>query len=170
MMKNESSTDDRIVDLVQALIAQLEPSEHPRILCFATGISIPNAAQPMSLMPEPASGSPFDENFAHVMRDALALNAASHDGAVLFLRATVYSPYLLAGWSYRLSPRVVVQGALPNRGSAYNSCLSMAQEPEVDLVVLASRHGLEVFGPPRSANKPSYLVLTLGKGTSPTLG
>ena len=38
-------------------------------------------------------------------------------------------PYQIVGWSFRLFPHFTVAQGPPNRGSAFNSCLSMSSVP-----------------------------------------
>ena len=137
--------NDRIRAIVGSVTASGPVTNHPRLYCFVTGPCIPPSAISMPLVPTPPIGMEFDTSFPQVIERCLQANPASHDGAIILLRPNFESNYVVAGWSYRLCSQNQVPSAAPNRGSAYNSCLAMAQEPTVDLVVLTSLHGEEWF-------------------------
>lgn len=113
----------------------------PIIACFYTGSTTPSPCAPMLRSPEPRIGQQLDESFADHLASALALNPAVHDGAIMFGRENKSSPYRIAGWSYRLFPPSLVRGAVPNRGSAFNSCFDMSSVPGVDRLYLLGPQG-----------------------------
>ena len=132
--------------LQNALIEALTRSDLaalPIILCFFTGDLPPYAAK-MPRDPEPASGMTFGTDFVAVLEHALACNPATHDGAILIGRDGPDRPYRVAGWSYRLLPPPL-DSAIPNKGSAFNSCLAMSAVINVDMVYLFNREGLSIF-------------------------
>jgi len=115
----------------------------PIILCFFTG-GMPIHAAPMLREPAPPIGMAFDLSFADTLERAISINPAVHDGAILIGRETASSSYSVAGWSYRLLPPPVTT-AIPNKGSAFNSCLAMSAISEIDALYLFRREGLSVF-------------------------
>ena len=54
-------------------------------------------------------------------------------------------PYQIVGWSFRLFPHFTVAQGPPNRGSAFNSCLSMSSVPALDSIYLVSESGVLRF-------------------------
>ncbi len=125
------------LDRIFKAIAETPAGWPTLIACFSTGQSLPQACAPMPREPEPPAGQ-FVEDLRVALGEVLGENAAVHDGAIMFLRATPNLPYKVSGWSYRLfaagrSPSVIV-----NRGSAFHSCLAMSGEPDVDVVYLIS--------------------------------
>lgn len=96
----------------------------------------------MTRAPTPAIGMPLDESFASAFLQAIQVNLAIHDGAVMFGRTHTQGMYKVAGWSYRLYPGVV-ENAPPNQGSAFNSCLAMSAQQDVDRLYLVRTN--EVF-------------------------
>lgn len=134
------------MDLQKTLNAALTQSDLitlPIILCFFTG-DMPAYATKMPREPEPASGMTFGIDFMDVFEKALECNAAIHDGAILIGRERAVSPYRIAGWSYRLLPPPL-DSAIPNKGSAFNSCLAMSAVGNVDMLYLFSREGFSIF-------------------------
>jgi hypothetical protein len=118
----------------------------PLLLCFLSG-DADACCESMPRDPEPASGAWFAQDFPDLLRSALTLNPAVHDGAILLRRPGPSLPYVIDGWSYRLmAPRPNdLKGAM-NRGSAYNSCLATSTRPGVDGVVLLTRGQVVMFG------------------------
>jgi hypothetical protein len=113
----------------------------PIIACLYTGSTTPSPCVPMLRSPEPQTGQPLDELFADHLASALVLNPAVHDGAIMLGRENKSSPYRIAGWSYRLFPPSLVRGTVPNRGSAFNSCLDMSSVSGVDRLYLIGPQG-----------------------------
>jgi hypothetical protein len=109
----------------------------PVILCFFTGEQ-PSAASAMPRDPAPPVGTPFVIDFAQTFAEALALNPAVHDGAVMIGRDGPDQPYLVAGWSHRLHPAQAGK-TVTNKGSAFNSCAAMSTVDRVDALVLIGR-------------------------------
>lgn len=95
--------------------------------------------------PEPAIGSPFDLKFIEVLKHAYSENDAIHDGALIMMRSTSTEEYHVAGWSYRLIPAFQPTNVDFNRGSAYNSAISMSEDKLVDFVCLFTRSDTEVY-------------------------
>lgn len=115
----------------------------PVILCFFTGEQ-PSDASAMPRDPTPPVGSPFATNFAQTFAEALAVNPAVHDGAVMIGRDSPDQPYKVVGWSYRLHPPQAGK-TVPNRGSAFNSCTAMSTVDRVDALVLIGQDESFVF-------------------------
>jgi hypothetical protein len=115
----------------------------PIILCFYSG-DMPDYVARMPREPEPAVGMAFGADFLSVLENALTQNAAVHDGAIMIGREQFGSSYRVSGWSYRLLPPAADE-AVPNKGSAFNSCLAMSSVRNVDLVYLFNRGGLSIF-------------------------
>jgi hypothetical protein len=115
----------------------------PIILCFYTG-EMPPAAAKMPREPEAANGMSFGADFVEVLEQALEHNAAIHDGAIMIGRADAASHYRIVGWSYRLLPPPL-DGGMPNKGSAFNSCLAMSAVANIDMLYLFSRREFSVF-------------------------
>lgn len=88
--------------------------------------------------PDPQTGMVLDISFVDYYAAALALNPAVHDGAVMVGRRTKNDPYVVMGWSYRLFPPSMQLDDVPNRGSAFNSCVAMSMVPEVDCLYLVT--------------------------------
>ena len=113
------------------------------IVCLCTGDTLPEGCSPMPREPSPATGILLAEDFVTVFEQALHLNAAVHDGAIIVSRSTATEDYRISGWSYRLHPNVAAAPAVANRGSAFNSCLAMSCVNGVDRVYLATK--LQLF-------------------------
>ncbi len=90
--------------------------------------------------PAPPVGQILDFAFAEHLAAALTFNEAVHDGAVMFGRENEAATYRVTGWSYRLFPPELAGERFANRGSAFNSCLSMSSLPGVDRLYLVTRH------------------------------
>jgi hypothetical protein len=87
----------------------------------------------------------FDETFPAILARATGENPAVHDGAIMVGRRHRNEPYQIAGWSFRLFPHFTVAQGQPNRGLAFNSCLSMSREPALDSIYLVSESGVFRF-------------------------
>src|SRR5258707_424134 len=81
---------------------------------------------------QPKIGQVLDISFTDHLAAAYELNAAVHDGAVMLGRDSTSNQYKVSGWSYRLFPEGTPSGQVPNRGSAFNSCLAMSTVCGVD--------------------------------------
>lgn len=138
---------------VVALVDRLREERHAILLCFYTGTEAPEYLEPMLREPEPPTGQRFDDGFADAYRSALQVNPSVHDGAIVFGRETDTLLYRVRGWSMRLLPPSSKAMAIPNRGSAFNSCLAMSTVPGVDRLLLISNGSLTTFeaGVPREA-------------------
>ena len=104
------------------------------IVVFYTGLQLPDYVEQMPREPLPDVGESVNQRLEQLMRNAIALNPAIHDGAVLCGRSFPKSPYQIMGWSYRLFPpsgKTIVQS---NKGSAYNSSCAMSLVDKVDKV------------------------------------
>lgn len=128
---------------VARTLARSDDLSLPVMLCFYSG-SMPQFSTPMLRDPSPSKGSPFDDEFLHVLVDALLCNEAVHDGAIMLGRNGSSGFYEVTGWSHRLHPPAV-NTAVPNRGSAFNSCAAMSCVPGVDAIYLISRDGIFLF-------------------------
>lgn len=125
------------VDLTVSKVAD-KLSGFTGILCFYTSASFPEFSEPMLRIPEPEIGSLFNEEFADIMKEAISINEAVHDGAVMLGRADVSAPYQIRGWSYRLIAPFSSSETVENRGSAFNSCMAMSDVSDVDCLYLWS--------------------------------
>jgi hypothetical protein len=92
--------------------------------------------------PAPPLDRPFDATFPGLLAEAVEVNPAIHDGAILVGRSAAEQVYRIAGWSFRLFPEPVLD-MLPNRGSAFNSAHAMSCVSSVDAVYWLS--GIELF-------------------------
>lgn len=95
--------------------------------------------------PAPTIGQAFNSSFSIEVKTALAANPAIHDGAVMLGRDDQASDYYVRGWSYRLFPNNTATEPMPNRGSAFNSCLNMSLVEEIEEVYLLSNSEMIVF-------------------------
>ena len=128
---------------VAAALRRAPAATLPVILCFFTGEQ-PAAATAMPRNPDPGSGMPFRDDFTDVFAEAVRVNGAIHDGAVMIGRARPDAEYLITGWSHRLHPPPAgLEHA--NKGSAFNSCLAMSAVHGVDQLVLVARDGTFEF-------------------------
>jgi len=121
-----------------------EPKAAPLIVCFYTGAAPPACAE-MVRDPLPPIGTVFDERFGSVVDDAISLNAAIHDGAIMVGRPKPGENYRVQGWSYRLFPPELPCTLFPNRGSAFNSCLAMSRIARVDALYMLNATSLWRF-------------------------
>jgi hypothetical protein len=108
------------------------------LLCFYTGKETPGFCAAMPRTPSAPVETAFDGSFLERYRSALCINSTIHDGAVLIGRAQPSDGYLIRGWSIRLYPPPASVNLVPNRGSAFNSCLEMSCVPTVDRLYLFS--------------------------------
>jgi hypothetical protein len=125
--------------------AETRPLHYPIILCLVTGPKLPAHCAEMPRSPTPATGVPLDDDFGRYFAAEIAKAPALHDGAIIFSRFTPESEYCLSGWSYRLVSPHQPTHAETNRGSAYNSAISMSLVEHVDLVALVLESGIEVY-------------------------
>lgn len=125
------------------------------IACFYTSLDFPEYSAPMPRVPLPKTGAKVDVDLVEVIRKAMVANVAIHDGAMMFGRARPQLDYRLTGWSFRLFPPNGQVSALPNRGSAYNTCLHMSLAPSVDFLFAVSKHERWRF-----ANGKAVLIAT----------
>ena len=126
------------------------------IIVFYTGIRLPDYLEQMPREPLPSVGDAVDQRLEQLIRDAITLNSAIHDGAILCGRSFAKLPYQITGWSYRLFPpsgKSIVQS---NKGSAFNSSYAMSFVSNVDKVFFwSAEHGWlfkagQAIGPIRS--------------------
>lgn len=136
-MKQNAIETDETDHLFLALVKQ-GPTTWPIIACLYTG-KLPNHCAPMPRNPTPALGQLVDGNLAAILADAIALNEAIHDGAIMIGRSQRSQPYQIDGWSHRLFPPDCDVALTENRGSAFHSSLSMSGVQGVDRVYLASK-------------------------------
>lgn len=118
---------------------------YPILICLYTSNTRLPYAEPMLRVPEPPIGMPFDEQFLDHLKKAYSLNSAIHDGAIMVRRDSYESRYYIDGWSHRLYPPPANTSALPNRGSAFNSCLLMSTFSTVDRIYIVSRNDVYSF-------------------------
>ena len=142
-MKQDSGDTDAIDACFRALTnCATKPS--PIIACLYTG-KVPNHCAPMPRNPQPPVGQPIDKGLPETLAQAVELNDAIHDGALMIGRARAGEPYRITGWSFRLLPPDGATQPTVNRGSAFHSSLSMSQVKGVDRVYLASKGSLLRF-------------------------
>lgn len=110
----------------------------PLIACLYTGLTFPRASEPMSRIPMPSVGGLLDESLGDQLRYAISINSSIHDGAVMLGRTQSKAAYEIKGWSFRLFPGPLMRPQVPNKGSAFNSCLAMSQGAEVDRIYLVN--------------------------------
>lgn len=120
-------------------------SRYPLLVVFYTGTSIPDDCVPMKRSPEAGSGFLFGKDFARKYDQAISLNDSIHDGAILFGRSKSSERYRCMGWSYRIVSRFRPKDAELNRGSAYNSAISISGLIGIDCVFLLTAGGIELF-------------------------
>jgi hypothetical protein len=115
------------------------------IACIYVGSDVPAFCEPMPRDPLPELGMVVDSTLSASLREALQINNAVHDGAMM-IRANDTGPFELTGWSYRLYPPPVANVPLSsNRGSAFNSCLAMSVVDRVQWLYLLSQGTVTVF-------------------------
>lgn len=133
------------IDHIIASLGRGESYAGPPIICFFTASGMPLAASPMRRKPMPPTGYSFDKGFAASVENALRLNRSVHDGAILIGRDHTDKSYEIRGWSFRLHPSHNSPQDFPNRGSAFNSCLSMSLVPGIDRLYLLSNRAISRF-------------------------
>jgi hypothetical protein len=121
--------------MTRPVIAERLIGSGAAIVCFATGLGPVRYASPMPRSPMPPSGRAFDGSFGRHFADAVALNDAVHDGAVIVTRASDMDDYRIRGWSFRLHPPPADIAPVVNMGSAFNSCLFMSKTKSLDCTV-----------------------------------
>ncbi len=127
------------IDHLFVVVASRQTGSAPTIACLYTGVDMPSSCEPMLRLPEPKIGQVLDISFSDHLAMALDLNTAVHDGAVMLGRDSTDSPYKVSGWSYRLFPNGDRSSQVPNRGSAFNSCLAMSTVRGIDRLYLVTR-------------------------------
>ena len=110
----------------------------PLIVCLQSGVLPPRFAAPMKREPLPPIGQCIGPDFGEEWRDAVALNPAVHDGAVM-AAPDGDGIFRVVGWSYRLFPPQLGIDEHSNRGSAFNSCLAMCAAEGMDRIYLVTR-------------------------------
>ena len=93
----------------------------------------------MPRLPAPRIGIILSESFGFYLHEAIAMNEAVHDGAIMLGREFSEKEYYVTGWSFRLFPPPTLSAQEPNRGSAFNSCLAMSCVAKVDRLYLINR-------------------------------
>lgn len=133
-----------IEKIIKAL-ARKQAGDATIIVCLFTGTS-PCSCTPMPRLPRPEIGMPFDDGFPALLANAVKVNPSVHDGAIMVGRIDASSAYKVTGWSFRLfAGDTCTAPSAVNRGSAFNSCLSMSTVNGVDRIYLASQKRLERF-------------------------
>jgi hypothetical protein len=145
-----SHPDNQLVGLLQEAYRTALPS-FPQIIAFFTGSTLPVDCIRMPRDPRPPIGFTLDSSFHQHLTDSLALNPSIHDGAIVFGRPNNERPYVLQAWSTRIVSNHIIADAEANRGSAYNSAISLSACPSIDMVCLFSVASLEVFLKGRTA-------------------
>ena len=140
----EDPLDADAVDQAFLTLATGASTGFPIIACLYTG-KLPDHCAPMPRNPCPAIGLAIDEGLSAALIDAVRLNDAVHDGAIMFGRQTPALPYQVTGWSYRMFPPEGQVAPTANRGSAFHSSLSMSLVVGVDRVYLVSNGSLHRF-------------------------
>lgn len=118
---------------------------HTIIVCLSTGSGDGKYLAQMPRNPMPDLGQPFDDTFCSEYLSAVAKNSAVHDGAVVASRQTALQDYKISGWSMRMYPPSLSVLAEDNKGSAYNSCISMSAVDGIDAVCLISSGAVYIF-------------------------
>lgn len=139
------SSDQRTTIGFLVKFADARPLHYPVLLCLVTGPPLPQYCVEMSRSPIPPKGAVLDDQFGDYYATEVARTPALHDGAVILSRSTAESAYSVSGWSYRLISPERPPKTEPNRGSAYNSAVSMSFVDHVDLVALILESGIEVY-------------------------
>ena len=109
------------------------------IFCLYSGRTMPEYCEPMYRIPSAPIGGALDSGVSALISNALELNPAYHDGAVMVGRSMPSSAYMITGWSFRLFPPPPGLRSEANRGSAFNSCLAMSVVPDVDRLYYIAR-------------------------------
>lgn len=118
---------------------------YPVILCFTSSDGLPDYCFPMKRNPMVKTGINFSENFGTVLEEAISKNSAIHDGAIVFQKTASKNDYSLIAWSVRLAPPNSTGAEIDNRGSAYNSSLSMSVVPDIEIMVLIGTDTVSLF-------------------------
>lgn len=113
----------------------------------------------MSRSPVPPTGAHFSAEFGSVLASAVAENPSIHDGAIAFLRSSPETIYTLRSWSLRIISRYRSPFAEPNRGSAYNSALSISLSLSVDASAIIFANSLDFFVNGRQLDSDSTSTL-----------
>ena len=133
------------IDIIFMAVEADRANWSPVIGCLYTGSTLPPHCVPMPRRPEPATGMALNAHFSSVLMQALTVNPAVHEGAILIGRPRASDAYRIVGWSYRLIPPPGSVEAEPNRGSAFNSCLAMSSVETIDRIYLVSADGVSNF-------------------------
>lgn len=141
--KNLNTKDENALLRIANNLANSERLTLPILFCFFTG-QMPDSASPMPRNPAPNIGMEFGDNFSKIFEKALSLNQAVHDGAIMLGRPISLGYYKIAGWSYRLHPPSI-RSDIQNKGSAFNSCIAMSTQKNVDYLLLISKSGIYIF-------------------------
>ena len=115
------------------------------IACLFRGSSTPPHCEAMLRDPLPDRGCTLGPGFADAVLQALRVNPAVHDGAMMLRLLPQTGRYVLCGWSYRLFPPSGARTSIVNRGSAFNSCISMSLVERVDCLYLVSNGSVTKF-------------------------
>lgn len=126
-----------LLDQIFKAIAADQPAAPTVIACLYTGPEFPAACAPMPRSPAAPLGT-WVKFLSDALAQAIAINPAVHDGAIMLMRNGSVDEARVTGWSYRLFPAGQPMATVPNRGSAFHSCLSMSLESDVDAVFLVS--------------------------------
>ena len=129
------------IDQIFVALGKAPVGYSPTIACLYTGVVPPSSCAPMLRLPTPPIGHALDFTFIKHLKAALKLNEAIHDGAVMFGREAEGATYGLVGWSYRLFPGEAETDRVPNRGSAFNSCIAMSVVENIDRLYLVTPKG-----------------------------
>ncbi|MBZ5762067.1 hypothetical protein LAV84_23190 [Rhizobium sp. VS19-DR104.2] len=135
-------------DELRSILLQLRERKlpfHPLILVFSTGIVSNSECVPMARDPRPETGQEFSSEIIQVIAKAISTNPSIHDGAIIFTREQKAARYFLSAWSMRIVSNFSPQETEPNRGSAFNSAVSLSAEPNIDLCCIFSEKDLFVF-------------------------
>ncbi|MBW9052266.1 hypothetical protein [Rhizobium mesosinicum] len=144
MLKTESSYHmDDISEIFKAF-ATKQGASGTMIACLYSG-RFPEFCSPMVRDPAPPIGMELDARFFCHVTEAIATNHSVHDGAIMLGRQDSNSNYVITGWSFRLFAPESTIAAPANRGSAFNSCLAMAQVTDVDRIYLHSSGKMYLF-------------------------
>ncbi|TIP26210.1 MAG: hypothetical protein E5X67_21340 [Mesorhizobium sp.] len=128
-------------------------SRYPLLAVFFSGNKLPGDCVPMARTPMPFTDFLFDKSFPKHLSAALHENESIHDGAVLFGRVDSHDLYRCSGWSFRIVAKHQPSTAEANRGSAYNSAISLSGAPRIDCVCLFTESDFEVFVAGKSFRK-----------------
>lgn len=141
---NLHSTSDDVVDQIFLALTTRTPAASPVISCLYTG-AVPPYCAPMPRNPMPRLGQGIEAGLFSTLADAVTLNEAIHDGAVMLGRELSNEPYRVTGWSYRLFPPEAEVLPSINRGSAFHSSLMMSLVERIDRVYLVTKASLFRF-------------------------